>query len=170
MQEPRKYAAGLLGIETLNNLEYTLALVLRSFSCLFVPKMVEAVELSFHGREQRMRLMSGVVMNFPVQQFPFKPAVRVEDEAVCVYLVPFSGRFSPLVQLFPRIIGSHAQPFRLEKSERLEIRLTDRESIEFFLDEDPLIAYGRLNIGVAGLMGFVPGPDYLAPGQEGVSA
>ena len=165
-----KGAARLLGIEKLTNLEYAIALVLRSISCVLVPHMAEAVEVSYHGQEERMRLLSAVIMNFPIKQFPFKPTVRVEDEAVSIYLVPFKGRLSPLRQLFPRNIISRARCIRLETNQRFELRVTDRDSMEFFLDEDPVIAYGRLSLGVAGSISFVPGPDYQPFAEGGVSA
>jgi hypothetical protein len=170
MPRLRKGAARLLGIERLNNLEYTSALVLRSVSCLLVPDMVEAVEFSCQGQEERMRLLSGVMMNLPIKQFPFKPTVRVEDEAVSIYLIPFQVRLSPLRLLFPRSIINHSHCIRLEKNQRFELRVTDRDSMEFFLDEDPVIAYGRLSLGVAGSISFVPGPDYQPFAEGGVSA
>lgn len=170
MPRLHKGAARLLGIERLNNLEYTSALLLRSVCCLLVPDMAEAVEYSFQDQEERMRLLSGVMMNLPIKQFPFKPTVRVEDEAVSIYLIPFKGRLSPLRLLFPRNIINHSHCIRLEKNQRLELRVTDRISMEFFLDEDPLIAYGRLSLGVAGSISFVPGPDFQPVAGEGVFA
>jgi diacylglycerol kinase-like protein len=170
MPRLHKGGARLLGIERLNNLEYASALLLRSVSCLLFPGMAEAVEFSCQGQEKRMRLLSGVMMNLPIKQFPFKPTVRIEDEAVSVYLIPFKGRLSPLRLLFPRNIINHSHCIRLEKNQRLELRVMDRDSMEFFLDEDPHIAYRRLSLEVAGSISFVPGPDYEFLAEEGVSA
>jgi diacylglycerol kinase family enzyme len=50
--------------------------------------------------------------------------------------------------------------FRIEKDQPFEIRFVDREPVEFFLDEDPVTTCGRLSLGVAGSVAFVPGPDY----------
>ena len=100
-------------------------------------------------------------MNFPVKAVPFKPNVRVEEEAASVYLFPLRGRFTPLLQLVaPQRLIAQARCIRLEKNQRLDIRLTDRDCVEFFLDEDSLTTYGRLSFGVAGAIAFVPGPDY----------
>lgn len=164
-------AARLFGIERLTNLEYALALFLRSVSCVVFPDSVEMVEVDFQNLKKRMRLLSGVVMNFPFKAFPFKPDVRVEDEAVSVYLIPLGGRLSPLLQLVaPQRLLRQTRGIRLEKSQRLEIRFADRDTVKFFLDEDPLTACGRLSFEVAGSIAFVPGSDYQPPGDRGVSA
>ena len=39
----------------------------------------------------------------------------------------------------------------------LSLRLLDRQSVEFFLDEDPERAYRELNVEVAGILSFLPG-------------
>ncbi len=156
-----KGVARLLGIETLTNVEYAVALLIRSVSCVLSTDTVETVEIHFQSQEERIRLLSGIVMNFPVKALPFKPTLRVEEEAALVYLIPLRGRFTPLLQLVaPQRLIAHARCLRLEKDQRLEIRLTDRDCVEFFLDEDPLTTFGRLSFGVAGSIAFVPGPDY----------
>jgi hypothetical protein len=64
------------------------------------------------------------------------------DEAVGLIVVPRLGR-----------------PFRrrLEAGDSFTIRLLDRDSVEFFLDEDPELATGWLKLEVAGVLAFVPG-------------
>lgn len=163
-------AADLFGIERLTNLEYALALLLRSVACVLFPDSVETVEVHFQSQKARMRLLSGVAMNFPIEAFPFKPHVRVENEVVSVYLIPLRGRLWPLLQIVaPQRLLPHTRCIRLEKNQRLEIRFADRDSVEFFLDEDPLTACGRLSFEVAGSIAFVPGPDYRPLGDRGVS-
>lgn len=166
----RASAAQMFGLERLNNLEYALALLLRSISCVLFPGSVETAEVHFQNQQERMRLLSGVVMNFPIKTFPFKPDVRVEDEVVFVYLIPLRGRLWPLLQIVaPQRLIPHTRSIRLEKNQRLEIRFVDRDSVEFFLDEDPLTACGRLSFEVAGSIAFVPGPDYRPRAARGVS-
>ncbi|HZM99150.1 MAG TPA: diacylglycerol kinase family protein, partial [Pyrinomonadaceae bacterium] len=116
-------AARAFGIEKLTNIEYALAFLIRSISCMLFPEKAELVEIQFQGQTKRLRLLSGVVMNFPIKALPFKPAVTVEDEALAAYLIPLNLR-----------IRRH----RIEKAQRLEIRLLDRECVELFLDEDPV--------------------------------
>ncbi len=158
-----KGAARSLGIETLTNVEYAIALLIRSVNCLLFKDSAETVEIEFDNQKQILRLLSGIVMNFPIRALPFKPEVRVEDQAVSVYLIPFRGRLSAGLQMlapYRPIPQTHC--IRLEQNQRLKIRLTDRDCVEFFLDEDPLSTYGCLSLGVAGSIAFVPGPNYQA--------
>ena len=135
----QKLAAHSIGVEKLTNVEYLVAFLLRTLT-----HRGEAVEINFQNQQERLRLLSGVVMNFPIAALPFKPCVTVEDEALEVYLLSLRG----------------SRRFRVEKDQPLEIRFVDREPVEFFLDEDPVTTCGRLSLGVAGSVAFVPGPDY----------
>ena len=158
-------AARLFGIEAFTNIEYVLALLIRSIACVLFPQSTETIELSYAERQERFRLLSGVMMNFPIKALPFTPQVKVEDEAVSIYLVPHEGRFAPLLQLLsPRRMLAHTRCITLKKGQSLEIRLVDRRSTEFFLDEDPVSSFGRIKLGVAGAIAFVPGPDYQSAG------
>lgn len=156
-----KSAARFLRVENLTNVEYALALLIRSISCTLFPERVEKVEVRFEDRKEGFRLLSGIVMNFPIPALPFKPGVTVQDEALSVYLVPLRGRSSPLRQLVaPQSLLPHTLSIRVAKSQRLEIQFVDRDTVEFFLDEDPVTTYKQLSLGVAGSIAFVPGPDY----------
>jgi diacylglycerol kinase family enzyme len=142
----RKMAAWSFGIEKFNNVEYALAFLIRYVSCVLFPIWAETVEM----RGERFRLLSGVVMNFPIAALPFKPGVTVKDEVLSIYMIPLSG---------------HTHIIRIEKNQHLDIRFVDRDEVELFLDEDPVTTYKELRLGVAGSIAFVPGPDY-----RGVSA
>lgn len=135
-----KFAARSFGIEKLTNVEYALAFFIRSLSCVLFPHRAEIVEIQGH----RERLLSGVVMNFPIPALPFKPGVTVEDEALVVYLIPLS--------LLP-----HTRCIRIEKDQCIDIRFIDRGPVELFLDEDPVTTYKQLRLSVAGSIAFVPG-------------
>jgi Diacylglycerol kinase catalytic domain len=162
LQAPRAAVARLLGVERVNNVEYVLAVLLRSASCaLSGVSAAEVVEVRAHGRKEIMPLLAGVAMNFPFEELPVDPGVRVEDEALSLYLVPFTGRLSALrLVLTPRPVIRNALQIELKGSERVEIRLVDRDAAEFFLDEDPMTFHGRLVLEVAGSLAFVPGPEY----------
>ena len=152
-----KTAARSIGVERLTNLEYALTLFIRSLSCL-VSDCAETVEIEFQDQTQRLRLLSGIVMNFPVPALPFRPGASVKDEAFLVYLIPLRGRCSPLQQLVaPQKLISHARCIRIEKAQHLEIRFLDQDTVELFLDEDPVTTYRRLRLEVAGSIAFVPG-------------
>jgi hypothetical protein len=131
----QKLAAHSIGVERFTNVEYAVAFVLRTLT-----HRGEAVEIRFQNQQERLRLLSGVVMNFPIAALPFKPCVTVEDEALEVYLLSPRGR----------------RRFRVKKDQPLEIRFIDRDRVEFFLDEDPVTTCGRLSLGVAGSVAFVP--------------
>ena len=135
----QKLADHSIGVETLTNVEYAVAFLLRTLT-----HRTDTVELQFQNQQQRLRLLSGVVMNFPIAALPFNPGVTVQDEALAVYLLSLRG----------------SRRFRIEKDQRLDIRFVDRKCVEFFLDEDPVTTYERLSLGVAGSVAFVPGPDY----------
>jgi hypothetical protein len=158
----------LFGVERLTNIEYAVALLLRSIACMLFPECAETIEID---NSERLRLLSGLVMNFPVPALPFKPDVTAEDEAALVYLIPLKGRLSPLLQLVaPQRLFPDTRCIRIEKNRPLEIRLVDRDHIEFFLDEDPVTTFKHLCLGVAGSIAFVPGPEYPASTFEGAYA
>lgn len=167
-----KVAATFLGLERLTNIEYALALLVRSASTALVGgSMAEKVEVSMQDRRGAMRLLAGVAMNFPVKAFPFNPGVHAEDEALSLHLVPYTGRLSTLLLvLAPRRLLRGALKIRIEGRERVEIRLLDRSTAEFFLDEDPMTFHSRLTLQVAGSLAFVPGPDYRFGGGSGALA
>ena len=135
----QKLAARSVGVERLTNVEYAATFVLRTLT-----HRAETVEIQFQNQQERFRLLSGVVMNFPIAAVPFKSSVTVQDEALEVHLLSLRG----------------SRCFRIEKDQRLAMRFVDRECVEFFLDEDPVMTFGRLSLGVAGSIDFVPGPDY----------
>jgi len=146
-----KIAARSVGIEKLTNVEYALAFFVRFVTCLLSLERAEMVEIRNPDRTERLRLLAGIVMNFPIAALPFNPGVRVEDEALSVYLIPLS--------LLPR-----TRRIKVEKNKPLEIRFIDRDRTEFFLDEDPVTTYKQLRLSVAGSITFVPGPAYRASG------
>jgi len=141
-----KVAARTFGVEKLTNVEYALAFLIRYLFCVLFPIGAETVEV----RGERFRLLSGVVMNFPIAALPFKPGVTVKDEILSIYMIPLNG---------------HTRIVRIEKNQPLDIRFVDRDKVELFLDEDPVTTYKQLRLEVAGSVAFVPGPDY-----RGVSA
>ena len=167
-----KVAATFFGLERLTNVEYALALLIRSASAaLLGGPTAEKVEVRASDRRRIMRLLAGVAMNFPFEAFPVDPGVRAEDEALSLYLIPYSGRLSTLLLvLAPRRLLRGAINIRIEGRERVEIRLLDSNIAEFFLDEDPMTFHGRLTLQVAGSLAFVPGPGYRFRAGSGTLA
>jgi hypothetical protein len=97
--------------------------------------------------------------------------VRVEDEALSLYLIPFTGRLSALrLVLTPQRLIRSALRIKVRKFEGVEIRLIDRDAAEFFLDEDPMTFHGRLTLQVAGSLAFLPGQGYRFKSESEVRA
>lgn len=160
---PVSRAAGrLFGIERVTDVEYVGALLARSARCAVLGRSAcEVVEVSSDGGTETFPLLAGVALNFSLEQLPVDPGTRVEEEAVSLYLLPFTGRWSALrMILAPRRAFREALRVRIEGSRRVEIRAAKRGAVEFFLDEDPMTFHGRLAIEVAGSLAFVPGPEY----------
>lgn len=47
-----------------------------------------------------MRLLTAVVLNLPVKGLPFDPGVRIEEAAVSLHLLPFTGRLGYKAQYY----------------------------------------------------------------------
>jgi hypothetical protein len=134
----RRRAASWVGLERINLVEYLGFGAARLLAGTFTASQCELVEID---GSRRLRLLAGAVLNLPLPPLP-DPGVTMSDEAVGLVLVPRLGR-----------------PFRrlLLPGADFDVRLLDRESAEFFLDEDPEQATGWLRLGVAGCVSFVPG-------------
>jgi hypothetical protein len=151
----RSLLARLLGIERLNRIEYTLALLIRSLFCSLFPGYADVVDIRTDHLQKTMRLLAGAVINFPFRELPINPDIRIDDEALSVSLILLE-RPVPLLLKALSPAGLIRQ-FKIEKPDRLEIRFAGSRPVEFFLDEDPVVAYGGLSIQVAGTMAFIPG-------------
>lgn len=134
----RKRAASLVGLERVNSLEYVAFGAARMLVAGVVGGRCELVEID-GGR--RIRLLAAVALNMPLPPLP-DPAVAMGEAAAGLIVAPRWKR-----------------PFkrRLEPGQKFELRLLDRDSVEFFLDEDPEVAFGWLSLETAGLLAFVPG-------------
>ena len=134
----RRRAAALIGLERVNLLEYFAFGSARLFAGTVSASQCELVELD---GSRHVRLLAAVALNLPLPPMP-DPGVNMSDNAAGLTVVPRLGR-----------------PFRrrLEPGAGFSLRLLDRESVEFFLDEDPELATGWLRLEMAGCAAFVPG-------------
>ena len=135
----RRRAAAWIGLERLNTIEYLVAGSVRMLAGTVLPSRCELVQIDGAGK---LRLLAGVALNLPLPPLP-DPKVELGDEAAGVVIVPRLRR-----------------PFRLriEPGRAFRLSLLDRESVEFFLDEDPETAFGWLELEVPGTLAFVPVP------------
>ena len=134
----RRRAASWIGLERVNGFEYLLVGMQRMLAGTVRPSQCERVEVD--GRRP-FRLLAAAALNLPIPPMP-DPRVDVGDEAAGMIIVPRIGR-----------------PWRrrVEPGHPLRLTLLDRESVEFFLDEDPEIAYGWIELEVPGSLAVVPG-------------
>jgi len=139
---PRRAIASVVGLERLNHLEYAASTAGRLAATAVHPAGAERVEVTLGERRERFRLMAGAVMNFGIGAIPFDPGVAMGEPALGVLLLPRAGRL---------------RTWRLAADESLRVRLLDRESVEFFLDEDPERAYREITVEVAGTLAFLTG-------------
>jgi hypothetical protein len=165
----RRLAAWLFGIERLTDLEYALALLARSGACALWPRLAETVEVRHGDRGETLRLLAGALLRFRLRALPFDPPGSVADAAFSLHLIPYRGRWDAAsLVLRPRAMAQSARVFLVAPDEELEIRLTDRASAEFFLDEDPMVITRRLVLKPAGTLTFVTGQaPSAAPGEAG---
>jgi hypothetical protein len=138
----RRALVQLAGIETLNRIEYTLSAGGRMLASTLYPRRCELVEVTIGNHKERFRLLAGAVMNFAVNGMPFDAGVGIDEAAAGVQLLPWGGKL---------------RTWRLGSTEKLVLTLLDRKSIEFFLDEDPELAFGSLSLEMAGTLAFVRG-------------
>jgi hypothetical protein len=134
----RRRAASWVGLERVNLVEYLGFGAARLVAGTVSASQCELVEVD---GSRRMRLLAAVALNLPLPPLP-DPGVTMGDEAAGLIVVPRLGR-----------------PFRrrIEPGSDFTIRFLDRDTVEFFLDEDPEQATGWVTLGVAGCVGFVPG-------------
>ena len=136
----RERAASWVGLERVNVIEYVIFGAARMLAGTVSRSRCAMVEID--GAKQ-MRLLVLAALNLPLPPLP-DPGVAMGDEAIGLTVVPRLGR-----------------PFRrrLEAGDSFTLRLLDRDSVEFFLDEDPEEATGWLKLDVAGVLAFVPGQN-----------
>jgi hypothetical protein len=134
----RRRAAEFVGLERVNLLEYIGFGAARLVAGTVSASQCELVEVD--GSRQ-LRLLAAVALNLPLPPLPH-PGVTMSENAAGLIVVPRLGR-----------------PFqrRIEPGADFGIRLLDRDTVEFFLDEDPEQATGWLRLGMAGCIAFVPG-------------
>jgi hypothetical protein len=137
-QAGRGRAASWVGLERVNLLEYVGFGAARLLAGTVSASQCELVEVD---GSRRLRLLAAVALNLPLPPLP-DPGVTLGDNAAGLIVVPRLGR-----------------PFRrrLEQGSDFTIRFLDRDTVEFFLDEDPERATGWLTLGMAGCVAFVPG-------------
>ena len=140
LERGRRVIAAVGSLERLTPIEYMAAAGGRLLEATVRPSACELVDVTYGGDSERYRLLAGTAMTVRIGGIPFDPRVEPGAAAVRALLVPRGGR--------PR-------RFRLTPGGPVELTLADRDSVEFFLDEDPEIAHGRIVLDVAARISFL---------------
>lgn len=153
----RRFLARLFKIEKLNNFEYAASMTARALWAALRPSACETVEIHLGSVREKLRLLAGVVMNFPIRMLPFDPGVGIGEPALSFHYVAAVSPPASLRMLSRRRLAANLRSAKIGPGDTLEVRFLDREPVEFFLDEDPELAYRGITIEMAGLLAFVPG-------------
>ena len=157
----RKLLARVMPLERLNDVEYLLAMLTRTLGCALLPSIAETVEVTCHNQKHRFRLFSGVLLNFHIPIIPLDPQAQIEEKKLSLYLVSLRKRLDPVLFLIaPVLLSKRALHFTIGEDDAVDLHFPDRNTIEFFLDEDPVFCSGSMKLRVAGTLAFVPGNGY----------
>jgi diacylglycerol kinase-like protein len=152
----RRLLARMFAIEKLNNVEYEISMATRVLWAALHPSACETVEIDLGAVSEKLRLLAGVVMDFPIRMLPFDPGVGIAEPALSFHCVRAASPPASLRLLSRRRLAANLHSARIGPGDILEIRFLDRKPVEFFLDEDPELAYGWISVEIAGLLAFVP--------------
>ncbi len=154
----RRSMSRAVRLERINDVEYALAILLRSVRCVVTPEAIETLEVESDGRSERLRVLAGAVMNFPIAALPFEPRTSIDDPTLSMHLLPYRSRWQTLTLMAARKrVTEHTVTVSITPDCPAQVHLVDRDRVEMFLDEDPITLYRQVTISVAGSLAFVPG-------------
>ncbi len=163
---PRRFArvrrtlAAAVGLERLNHAEALACVAARAIQGFASPSACERVRVTHPALAREMRLLTGMVLAFPVPLVPFRPCVSWGEAALSAHLIAYpEGLSRARILWHPASLARAAPALRLEPGAELVIELLDRASAACFLDEDPETFDGRLALSCAGTLAFVPPPE-----------
>jgi diacylglycerol kinase family enzyme len=155
-----RFSADLLGIERLTNVEYGLCLAGLCARAAVNPGRLDTVEVRQGEHTERFPLLAGALMNFPLGALPFQPGVSVEDAELSLHLVPYRSHLQALgLVACPRRNARAARRFQITRDTPVTLRVLNRDTMHFFLDEDPIEAR-EVTLRVAGRLAFVSGKNF----------
>ena len=117
----------------------------------------QRTSLRLRGANARALLAKGCSLDLHPQAFGPGDAAQTMLGHAGVVLMPMSDRITPLLLLlWPKRAIQRAHRFPIGPETTLRLRLCDRQSVEFFIDEDPCTLTGSMTIRIAGLLDYVP--------------
>ena len=161
----RRALSRVIGLERLNHAEALACVAARAVQGAAWSPVCERVRVSHPALSGEMRLLTGIVLAFPVPLVPLHPCASWGEAALSAHLVPYpTGLDRARILLHPASLARDAEALRLEPGADLTMELIDREEAECFLDEDPETFVRTLTLACAGTLAFVPPPP--SPSEE----
>jgi hypothetical protein len=146
--------SGLFGIEFLNTCEYILCLLRRGLIRFFNPHLLCRAKITSKGISFMHTIISGLIMNFPIQSIPIHPGITISDERLYLHSIPYTKRRDILYSVFkPHKL--RASGFYITPSQPAEIEFTHNKATELFIDEDPYIIKDTIHVSIAGTLDFI---------------
>jgi len=147
----------LIGIEFLNTCEYIACLLKRSLIRFFNPHTLYKAKISSKGISFTQKIISGLIMNFPVHGIPIDPGISMSDERLYLHTIPYNKRRDTLFSVFQpqKLKGSS---FYITPQQPARIQLNHHKAIEVFIDEDPYVINNKIDISIAGTLDFITDP------------
>ncbi|MBN2441061.1 MAG: hypothetical protein JXJ04_06935 [Spirochaetales bacterium] len=149
-----KVLVKVFGIEKTNTIEYLGLLFKRSLYRFVNPETIKEITVAQKGLFYTEKIISGVIMNFPIKQLPLGPAITMSDEQLYLHSIQCDRRIDSIVSVFqPRKLKSVS--FHITPGESAEIRFPDSGGEELFIDEDPYLIKDTISISIAGTLNFI---------------
>ena len=140
----------------MTDLEYFVSLAVRTLLSIIRPSIMEEVEILHDTHTYRLKLFSGMILNFMIPSLPLYSGITVHEQKLRGYFLPARRLFDPLTTFFRRYhIRKNSPSVIIESEKDCVIKLISQECAEFFLDEDPMVFYDSLTIKIAGVVPFL---------------
>ena len=150
------------GMEVANSIEYIGLNLWRSFYRVIFPHSIKRMKISTKRMSYSEKIISGVVMNFPIKQLPIHSEIGMSDECLYLHAIRYKHRLDAIFSDFqPHKLKSVR--FNITQGKSAEIVFPGYEITEFFIDEDPYFVKDTISITIAGTLDFI-GSSYA--GQE----
>jgi hypothetical protein len=145
-------------LETVNTLQYVAFSLVRAMKCVIQPDGAELIEVSQNGCRDRLRLFSGILVNFDFPQLPFRGGCTVGEPRLVLCLIPLAGRRQTISTLFNwPDLDERVRKYEITPDRPVELRFLEHGETTVALDEDTFMAPKRISFEVATRIRFVTG-------------
>jgi hypothetical protein len=153
-----QWASRRVPLETINTFQYVAFSLGRAMKCVVQPKGAELIEVRQNGRRDRLRLFSGILVNFDFPQLPFRGNCTVDEPRLVLGLIPLTGRRQTIATLlsWPHL-DDRVCRYEITPGQPVELRFLENSRTTIALDEDTFIAPNQISFEVATGIKFVTG-------------